>query len=225
MTASPPPWLERVAGLSDRPLDDLPEWFRLFAPPPAPPRRSAVLMLFGSAGQGRGEDVVFTERSRDLRSHAGQVSFPGGGHDAADVGLVATALRETQEEVGVDPGTVEVVRELPTIYMSFTGHAITPVLGWWRQPHQIGIVDEREVARVARIPLDDLVEPSARFTVYHPAGYSGPGFEADGMFIWGFTAMLLATVLDVAGLSKPWNAQVRREIPDHVASAWMRGRV
>lgn len=221
MTDARPAWLERFATMEQRPL---PEWFREFAPPPAPPRRSAVLVLFGSAGEGRGEDVVLTERSRDLRSHAGQVSFPGGGLDDGDEGLVHAALREAQEEVGIDPDSVEVVSELPTVYMSFSGQAITPVLGWWRDPHAIGVVDEREVARVARVPVSDLVEPSARFTVYHPAGFMGPGFEADGLFIWGFTATLLATVLDVAGISKPWDPEVRREIPDHVASAWMKGR-
>ena len=79
-----------------------------------------------------------------------------------------------------------------------------------------------EVAQVERVPLTELVDPARRFTVVHPSGYSGPGFEASGLFVWGFTAMLLGAVLDLAGLSRAWDPHVERPIPEHILSDWQR---
>lgn len=65
--------------------------------------------------------------------------------------------------------------------------------------------------------------PDRRFTVTHPSGYRGPGFEVEGLFVWGFTAMLLSTLLDVAGLAPPWDESVERELPERLGRPWSRG--
>lgn len=182
--------------------------------PKAAGRRSAVLMLFGPA-DGGGEDIVLTERSLTLRKHAGQVSFPGGGADLGDATLVDTALREAHEEIGLSREGVEVVGELPVLPLSVTGFEVTPVAAWWRTPTPIGVVDPAEVARVERVRLADLVDPAHRFSSVHPArSFDAPAFEVDGLYIWGFTAILLDATLRLAGLERPWDRDDRRPVPD-----------
>lgn len=219
MTAADrPEWMARVL---DRVVSDPPGYFEQFRPPPDPPRRSAVLMLFGPDPRG-GEDVVLTERSHTMRSHAAQVSFPGGGFEAVDAGPVDAALREAEEEVGIDPGSVDIAGSFPSLFLGPSGHAVTPVLGWWRDPGPIGIVDESEVHQVARVPVEELLDARNRFTVVGPRGYRGPGFEAGGLFVWGFTAMLLTVLFDLADLTQPWDESRDRDLPEHVISAWLR---
>jgi len=188
--------------------------FARFAPPEgAGGRESAVMMLFGPA-DGGGEDVVLTERAHTLRSQPGDISFPGGKREPGDDSAAAAALRETREEVGIDPATIDVVAELPDLFLQPRQFVVTPVLGWWRAPSPLDAVDPREVHRAVRAPLSHLLDPAARFTVSHPSGYKGPGFEFDGLFIWGFTAMLLSAVLDFGGLTVPWDRRVERPLPD-----------
>lgn len=218
MSAPRPEWMATLVAAVEA---ERPAAFSPFAPPDDPDRRSAVLMLFAPS-VGGGTDVVLTARSRDLRTHPGQVSFPGGGVDATDAGVVEAALRETEEEVGVDPATVDVVAVMPELFLSPSGNAVTPVLGWWPTPGDVRVVDPREVERVERVSLAELVDPARRFTVAHPSGYSGPGFEAGGLFVWGFTAMLLGAVLDLAGLAQPWDASIQRPIPERVLADWLR---
>nr|WP_238338252.1 CoA pyrophosphatase [Pedococcus badiiscoriae] len=203
-------------------------YFATFAPPPEGGQRSSVMILFGpSAGSaggsggtsvggsaGSGEDVVLTERAHTLRTQPGDISFPGGKREPSDTSAAAAALRETQEEVGIDPATIDVVATLPDIYLSPRQFVVTPVLGWWREPGPLDAVDPVEVHRAVRAPLADLLDPAARFTVSHPSGYRGPGFEFDGLFVWGFTAGLLSAVLDFGGLTVPWDRSVERPLPD-----------
>ncbi|WP_435200428.1 NUDIX hydrolase [Janibacter sp. GS2] len=204
---SPPEWLLRT----ERALRAAPpEWFTTFRPPPDPARRSAVLMLFGPGAEG--PVVVLTERSETLRSHASQVSFPGGKLDPGETAVDA-ALRETWEEVGVDPSTVEIVGSFPDLWLSPSQNAVTPVIGWCRDLRPLRVVDRGEVARVEQIPVADLVEPTHRFTVKGPNGYVGPGFEAADLFVWGFTAQLLSVLLDAGGVSRTWDEAVRRRLP------------
>ncbi|WP_392543286.1 NUDIX hydrolase [Oryzobacter telluris] len=221
MTASPvpaPPWLTALAARTDVGEH---EWFATYAPPEGHARRSAVLMLFGPDPSG-GEDVVLTERSHTLRSHPGQVSFPGGRLDPEDDGSVAAALREAEEEVGLDPAGVQVLATFPDLFLSPSSNAVTPVLGWWPEPVPIGVVDRGEVETVVRVPVAELVDPANRFTaVFGP--YRGPAFEAGGLFVWGFTAMLLSTVLDLSDLAQPWDERDERPLPDRVLSPWMKG--
>ena len=195
-----------------------PSFFSRFLPPDEGGRQSAVLILFGPNAEG-GEDVVLTERSHTMRSHAGQVSFPGGAIDPVDSGPVAAALREAQEEVGLDPRGVEVIAEMPALYLPPSDFVVTPVLAWWARPSPISVVDHFEVARVLRAPLSELTDPARRFTVSHPSGFVGPAFDVDGLLVWGFTAGLLSKVIELAGLERSWDRADHRPLPAHLIGA------
>src|SRR5690606_30454876 len=139
------------------------------------------------------------------RAHAGQVAFPGGATEPADRDAVATALREAHEEVGVDPATVTVVARLPQLWIPVTDFKVTPVLAWWHAPHPVFPRAVHEVAQVARLPVRELADPANRLRVRHPSGYVSPAFEVDGMLVWGFTAGVLSTVLELGGWARPWD--------------------
>ena len=209
MSADVPGWLrplaERVAAI------DATDLSRFLPPDDGSGRESAVLMAFGDAGDGPG--VLLIERAADMRKHPGQVAFPGGAVDPTDETHSAAALREAEEEVGLDPTSVRVLFELPSIYIPVSQFVVTPVLGWWERPHPVRPVDEAEVARVELVRIDELVDPANRFRVSHPSGWLGPGFEAGGLFVWGFTAGLLDRLLELGGWAKPWDDDVRRELP------------
>ncbi|MGB7982457.1 MAG: CoA pyrophosphatase [Candidatus Nanopelagicales bacterium] len=168
-------------------------------------RHSAVLILFAEGPDG--PDVLLIQRAAQMRSHAGQPAFPGGAVDPQDDGPVAAALREAQEETGLDPAGVQVAHVLPDLWLPPTGFVVTPVVGFWPSPVPVWAVDPAEVARAERVPVASLVDPGNRVTVVHPSGYRGPGFEVAGMLVWGFTAGLLDRLLDLAGWAQPWSVQ------------------
>jgi len=213
--AQQPQWMAHLVAQ----LEQLkPEFFSRFLPPDEGGRQSAVLILFGPNANG-GEDVVLTERSHSMRSHAGQVSFPGGSLDPTDSGPVSAALREAREEVGLDPAGVQVVAELPALYLPPSNFVVTPVLAWWAEPSPISVVDRSEVARVLRAPLSELTDPARRFTVAHPSGFVGPAFDVDGLLVWGFTAGLISKVIELAGLERSWDRDDHRPLPAHFLGA------
>ena len=150
-------------------------------------------------------DVLLTERAATLRSHAGQVAFPGGQIDVTDAGPAEAALREAQEETGLDPLGVEVLAELPDLYLPVSDFAVTPVLAWWHTPSPVWIVDTREVAQVVRVPVPELLDPENRFRMVHPSGFTGPAFRASGLLVWGFTAGLLDRLLQLSGWERQWD--------------------
>lgn len=211
------------------PYDDVPAWLRplaeraavvrpeqlsRFLPPEDGGRESAVLMLFGDDGTGwDSADVLLIERAHDMRSHAGQVAFPGGALDPEDADAVAAALREATEETGLDADGVRVLGTLPALFLPPSGFVVTPVLGWWREPSPVSVVDPREVASVHRAPLAELLDPANRFQVRHPSGYVGAAFEVAGLLVWGFTAGLLDQMLRLAGWEQPWDTSVVRDLP------------
>jgi 8-oxo-dGTP pyrophosphatase MutT (NUDIX family) len=187
----------------------------LSAHAPAPPpgaRESAVLMLFGETG---GEpDLLLTERSHQMRSHPGQVSFPGGRAEPSDPGPAGTALREAAEEVGIDPTGVDVFAELPPLWLPPSNHAVTTVLAWWRDPHDVVAVDPREVAAVVRVSIAHLMDPEHRFMVRHPSGWMGPAFDiGNGLVLWGFTAGVVARLMAAVGWERPWDQTRVRGLP------------
>lgn len=206
-----PQWLDPLA----RALDSVQatELSKFTPPADGSGRHSAVLILFASSDSAADADVLLIQRSATMRSHAGQVAFPGGATDPQDASATATALREAAEEVGLRPDTVDVLAELPALWLPPSGFVVTPVVAYWRSPHPVGVVDEAEVAGVQRVRLADLLEPANRFTVRHPSGYRGPGFAVNGLFVWGFTAGLLDKLLRLAGWEQPWDAELLRPLP------------
>jgi 8-oxo-dGTP pyrophosphatase MutT (NUDIX family) len=189
---------------------DLPLRHRM-SRPTATARRSAVLILFGEGPEG--PDVLLIEKSAHLRRHAGQPAVPGGGVDPGDDYPVGTALREAQEEAGVDPAGVRVLATLPELFLGPSDNLVVPVVGWWDDPADVSVGDPREVARVARVPLAELADPANRFRVGHPSGYVGPAFGVADMVVWGFTAALLDAILDAAGLAVRWDPDDVRPLP------------
>ncbi|YAL83664.1 NUDIX hydrolase [Dermacoccaceae bacterium W4C1] len=206
--AAVPEWLAAAASLPE--LSAGPERVSEMTPGG---RDSAVLMLFGPDVDG-GQNVVLTQRASTLRHHPGQVSFPGGRLDPGDAGPVDAALREATEEIGLDTGGVQVLAEFGALPLTVTGFRVAPVLAWWAQPSPIAVVDVAEVERVAVVPLAHLLDPAHRFTATHPRGFAGPAFEVDGLYVWGFTAILLDEFLTRAGRTLPWDTADRRQVPD-----------
>lgn len=192
------------------------EDFTRFPVPPDRGRPSAVLVLLGE--QHGKPDVLVLERAATLRTHAGQVAFPGGASDETDPDPAATALREAYEEVGVEAESVTVVAELPRIWIPVSDFVVTPVLAWWHAPHPVYPREAAEVSRVARLPVAELVDPVNRLQVRHPSGYIGPAFQVGDLLVWGFTAGVLATLLELAGWARPWPVDRVADLPR--ASAW-----
>lgn len=182
---------------------------------PAPPRDArpaAVLMLFGSGEDG--PDLLLTERAHTMRAHAGQIAFPGGATDPGDRGPADTALRETREEVGVDPAGIDVFGQLPALWLPPSNFAVTTVLGWWRAPTPIDSVEPAEVASAFRSPIAELLDPANRFSVRHPSGWLGPAFAVgDGLTLWGFTAGIVSRLFEHVGWERPWDHQRLEELP------------
>jgi 8-oxo-dGTP pyrophosphatase MutT (NUDIX family) len=192
-----------------------------FLPPEDGGRESAVLILFGEGVHG--PDVLLIERSPHMSSHAGQPAFPGGAIDPDDDGPVGAALREAEEETGLDPEGVEVLATLPPLWLPPSGFVVTPVLAWWREPSEVSAVDPGEVAAVVRVPISELTDPANRLRLRHPAtGWVGPAFEVRGLLVWGFTAGLLARLLEAAGWEQPWDTDRVMDIPDEVLAMAMR---
>ncbi len=210
----PPPWFEDLV-TAVRTLEVSP--FGRFPPPDdGSAQHSAVLVLFGQGS--RGPDVLLTQRSATMRSHAGQVAFPGGKLDPEDVGPEAAAVREAVEETGLDPAGVQVRATCPDLYVPPSNFLVTPVIGWWARSSPVAPGDPAEVARVVRVPIVKLVDPANRFQAVHPSGFQAPAFEVDDLFVWGFTAGILSWLLFLAGLEQPWDGRRIRSIPTQYLS-------
>jgi 8-oxo-dGTP pyrophosphatase MutT (NUDIX family) len=142
---------------------------------------------------GDGEPtVVLTRRHDDLRRHAGEISFPGGRTEPEDAGLAATALREAHEEIGLDPGAVEIVGALQPTPTIATGFGVYPFVGLI-EPGTTWRPAEAEVDEVLELPLRALQEGYARRSMQR----RGVTFRADSYvvgehLVWGATARMLA---------------------------------
>lgn len=183
-----------------------------FPHPPDDARPAAVLMLFADGDNG--PELLLTERATTLRNHAGQISFPGGASDPEDADAIATALREAEEEVGLDPATVDVFGTLPVLWLPPSNFAVTPVLGYWREPKPLHPVSLHEVGSIIHQPIRRLLDPANRFSVEHPSGWRGPAFEIGSPVpLWGFTAGVVSRLFERLGWEQPWDDSVTRPLP------------
>lgn len=205
-----PSWLDPVARAAETVAPG--QLSRFLPPENGTGRQSAVLVLFGEGE--RGPELLLMERASSLRSHAGQPSFPGGALDPEDGdpqgdGPLRAALREAEEETGLDPSGVQLFGVLPKLYIPVSGFVVTPVLGWWRVPSPVGVVDPNETARVFTVPVTDLTHPGNRATAVHPSGHQGPAFLVESALVWGFTAGVIDRLLHFAGWERPWDRDRR----------------
>lgn len=207
-SASVPPWL---AALQSG-LDDPDRAGRTVAVRPGVGGRpAAVLMLLSPDAVG--PRLLFIERATTLRTHAGQIAFPGGAAETTDADLVATALREAHEETGLDPDGVEVLGSLPPAHVAVSGFDVTAVVAWETRPTDLSRLDPREVAAVHLVAVADLADPVIRARARHPSGYVGPAFVLGELVIWGLTAHLVSAVLDLGGWERPWDTAKIIEVP------------
>jgi 8-oxo-dGTP pyrophosphatase MutT (NUDIX family) len=166
--------------------------------PDGPLRPAAVLVPLVDRPDGL--TVLLTERTAHLHAHAGQISFPGGAFEPGDADAVAAALRETEEEVGLAPGQVEVIGRLDT-YVTRTGFEVTPVVGLVHPPVLLR-PDPFEVADVFEVPLDFILDPTrperhCREFLGRPRYFYA--FPYENRYIWGATAGMLYNLQEVVG--------------------------
>jgi 8-oxo-dGTP pyrophosphatase MutT (NUDIX family) len=179
-------------------------------------RNGAVLMLFGEGPEG--PDLLLTERNHTMRSHPGQVSFPGGSIDPGESPR-QTALREAEEETGLAPAGVDVFAELPPLWLPPSNFSVTPVLAWWREPSAVYAVSPDEVHAVYRAPIAELRDPQHRITVKGPSGYTSPGFligPDKDVICWGFTAGIVARLFEYLGWIDDLPDAPEREVPAYM---------
>lgn len=175
-----------------------PEW-------PAHPGLVEAAVLIPLVERSAGLQVVLTRRAEHLHHHAGQISFPGGRFEEHDASLVAAALRETSEEIGVPAESVDVIRTLPA-FATPSGFRITPVLGSFQAGAAFS-PDPFEVAEIFEVPLSFLIrrENYQQHRICWQGGVRHvQAVPYQGRFIWGATAGILdmlAQLLRAAGES------------------------
>lgn len=176
------------------------------------PRQSAVLALLHEVTQGPA--LIFTLRPTTLTHHAGQISFPGGGFEPGDENLATTALRETEEELGISTHEVEILGKISPLYIAPSQNLVHPYVGWLAElptfdPNPV------EVAGVLSIPLTHLLDPDTLGIHYwrrNGQQLTAPCFLINGQdvikypqhqelwrnaCIWGATAMMLNELLQI----------------------------
>ncbi|MGK2880187.1 MAG: NUDIX hydrolase [Mycobacterium sp.] len=189
-------------------------------------RDAAVLVLFSgpptdSDALPDDADLLVTVRASTLRHHAGQAAFPGGAADAGDDGPVGTALREANEETGLDVSRLHILATLEKMFIALSGFHVVPVLAYSSDPGPVAVIDEAETAIVARVPVRAFVNPENRIMVFKGVAsggagsrYCGPAFLLNEMLVWGFTGQIVSALLDVAGWAVPWDTDDIRELQD-----------
>lgn len=173
--------------------------------------RAAVLLLLSDS---EAPDLLFTERSARMRTHAGQISFPGGGFEPQDADAAAAALRETWEEVGLPPAQVAVIGQLPATRLPVSSYDVAPVVGTWSGDDPLVLASPLEVAAIHRWSVSDLADPVNRVTSRHPQGHLGPAWQFGDAFLWGFTAYLTDALLRLGGWWRPWDTNRVVEVPN-----------
>lgn len=161
-------------------------------------RKAAVLIgLFEEGGETY---LAFIRRASTLRAHSGEIAFPGGAVDLSDASPVVTALREAQEEIGLNPSRVEVVGVMPPVFTVVSNFLITPVVAYLPRGPGLLELQESEVAELILLPLQGLADPA----IFHSEEWVRAGVPRTVYFydygpyrIWGATARILNGLLEL----------------------------
>jgi 8-oxo-dGTP pyrophosphatase MutT (NUDIX family) len=167
-------------------------------------REAAVLVLFSGPESGPADGGVPDDADLLLTVRAS----PGGASDPTDDGPVATALREAQEETGIDVSRLHPLATMERTFIAPSRFHVVPVLAYSPDPGPVAVVDETETAIVSRVPVRAFINPDNRLMVYRGnlgRRWAGPAFLLNQMLVWGFTGQVISAVLDVAGWARPWD--------------------
>jgi len=166
----------------------------------APERRLAAVLV--PVYQHNGDyGVIFTQRSDTVYYHRGQISFPGGGHEVHDASLQHTALRESAEEIGLQPAHVQVLGQLDDLLTTGSNYLVRPFVGTLPYPYPF-ILDYRETASIIEVPLTWLRRhnpPSQEHRHHAERLVQSFFFDYNGHVIWGATAKIVKQFLDLLG--------------------------
>jgi 8-oxo-dGTP pyrophosphatase MutT (NUDIX family) len=148
--------------------------------------------------------LIFTERAAELSRHAGEVSFPGGLQDPGET-LVETALREAQEEIGLDPSLPDLVGALPAVHTTVSGILVVPFLGMLDRVPALTVSDG-EIAEVLTVPVARLADLERPMELARPGGgtWHGWAYELEGHTIWGATGWMLHGLLELLRKETTW---------------------
>ncbi len=167
-----------------------------------PPRESAVLALLYPDN----EEVmlVLMKRASGNSVHSGQISFPGGQAEAFDKDAAATALRETEEETGIDRNKISIIGKLSEVYISPSNFNVIPFVGYLEKKPDFK--PNEEVERIITAAISDFQKPEAktvrRVTTSYAINLEAPCFVVDGEILWGATAMMINELLVVIGKNR-----------------------
>lgn len=180
-------------------MSPLPVDMRRFEPIlPENHRKSGVLILFYPDRTGAFFPLI--KRPEYTGFHSGQVAFPGGKMEITDENIVQTALRETEEEVGVDRSKVHVLGSLSDLYIPTSNFLVSPVIGFLESRPEF-IPEEKEVSRIIQTELPVLFNPEIRkrkiLTLGQNINLDTPFYEIDGEMVWGATAMILSELIQL----------------------------
>ena len=180
-------------------------------------RSAAVLMLLGGTSK---EDatVLLTHRSPHLRSHSGQIAFPGGKIDPPDVNVVDAALREAWEETGLERTTVTPLAHWGETFVPVRGNRINAVLAHWSTPSPVGVVNQEEADDVFVLPVSELLDPENRLMLAWDK-WTSPSFRINDYIIWGFTAAALTTLFNKTGWEREWDQDKHFDLHETIAAS------
>ena len=176
--------------------------------PDLPPATALAAVLAPVLAAEPGPRLVFTRRTDTLSRHAGEISFPGGLVDHGEE-PAAAALREAEEELGIQPWNVELLGALPPVHTHVTGILILPFVGWLREDPRF-TPNAAEIADVLEFPLADLVARGSEEWLEHEGrSFRTFVYDMDGDVIWGATGRVLRSLIDLLESSPLRSPDVR----------------
>ncbi len=160
-------------------------------------KKAAVMALFYPDEANLTRLLLILRKSHPKDVHSNQIGFPGGQVEAEDINMMATALRETHEEVGVEPNSVKIIKSLTEIYIPPSNFDVHPFMGLYNGAEPF-LLQETEVEELVEVPLMDFMDDANIFTEEMTTSYASnvpvPAFKLNGYTVWGATGMMLSEI-------------------------------